>query len=289
MKKIILAFFILLNLNVFAQIQENMLMERFFMNAFNPAYVGSEGKLISITTRTAWSGIADTPRTNYLYYSGAPKKNLSFGLSLISNKVFIDTRNQYTLDASYRLKLSGNYFLFLGIKAGLASKNTDLNSLERITIEANPFISATEQGSYPVFGLGFLIQGDKFFFSLGTPSFINPEKYINDTSFIQNQNPVIYLVTGTDIDIGFLDTLLKPYFSAKFIPKTTNQINLGANFSYNNIFELGGGYKTTDYIYLMALLKLKIGIDIGYATDFGIGKNASVPRSGFELFAKYRF
>lgn len=289
MKKIILAFFILLNLNVFAQIQENMLMERFFMNAFNPAYVGSEGKLISVTTRTAWSGIADTPRTNYLYYSGAPKKNLSFGLSIISNKVFIDTRNQYTLDASYRLKLSGNYFLFLGIKAGLASKNTDLNGLERITIEANPFISATEQGSYPVFGLGFLIQGDKFFFSLGTPSFINPEKYINDTSFIQNQNPVIYLVTGTDIDIGFLDTLLKPYFSAKFIPKTTNQINLGANFSYNNIFELGGGYKTTDYIYLMALLKLKIGIDIGYATDFGIGKNASVPRSGFELFAKYRF
>jgi len=289
MKKIILAFFILLNLNVFAQIQENMLMERFFMNAFNPAYVGSEGKLISVTTRTAWSGIADTPRTNYLYYSGAPKKNLSFGLSIISNKVFIDTRNQYTLDASYRLKLSGNYFLFLGIKAGLASKNTDLNSLDRITIEANPFISATEQGSYPVFGLGFLIQGDKFFFSLGTPSFINPEKYINDTSFIQNQNPVIYLVTGTDIDIGFLDTLLKPYFSAKFIPKTTNQINLGANFSYNNIFELGGGYKTTDYIYLMALLKLKIGIDIGYATDFGIGKNASVPRSGFELFAKYRF
>ena len=176
-----------------------------------------------------------------------------------------------------------------GIKAGLASKNTDLNSLDRITTEAIPFISATEQGSYPVFGLGFLIQGDKFFFSLGTPSFINPEKYINDTSFIQNQNPVIYLVTGTDIDIGFLDTLLKPYFSAKFIPKTTNQINLGANFSYNNIFELGGGYKTTDYIYLMALLKLKIGIDIGYATDFGIGKNASVPRSGFELFAKYRF
>jgi hypothetical protein len=39
----------------------------------------------------------------------------------------------------------------------------------------------------------------------------------------------------------------------------------------------------------MALLKLKIGIDIGYATDFGVGNNASVPRSGYELFAKYRF
>ncbi|MDA9244972.1 PorP/SprF family type IX secretion system membrane protein [Flavobacteriaceae bacterium] len=289
MKKIVLTFFILLNLNTFAQIQENMLMERFFMNAFNPAYVGSEGKTISVITRTAWSGIADSPQTNYLYYSGAPKKNLSFGLSVISNKVFIDTRSQYTLDASYRLKLNGSYFLNLGIKAGLASKNTDLNALDRITVEDNPFISTTEQGSYPVFGLGFLIQGDTFFFSLGTPSFINPEKYINDATFIQNQNPVLYLVTGTNIDFGFFDSSLKPYLSVKFIPKTTNQINVGANYNYNDIFELGGGYKTTDYIYIMALLKLKIGIDIGYATDFGVGNNASVPRSGYELFAKYRF
>ena len=42
----------------FSQTQENLLMERFFMNAFNPAYVGSEGKSIAIVTRTTWSGIA---------------------------------------------------------------------------------------------------------------------------------------------------------------------------------------------------------------------------------------
>ena len=65
----------------FSQTQENLLMERFFMNAFNPAYVGSEGKSIAIVTRTTWSGIAQGPRSNYLYYSGAPKKNLSFGVS----------------------------------------------------------------------------------------------------------------------------------------------------------------------------------------------------------------
>ncbi len=88
----------------FSQTQENLLMERFFMNAFNPAYVGSEGKSVAIVTRTTWSGIADSPRSNYLFYSGAPKKNLSFGVSVISNKVFIDTRSQYSLDASYKLK-----------------------------------------------------------------------------------------------------------------------------------------------------------------------------------------
>ena len=70
----------------FSQTQENLLMERFFMNAFNPAYVGSEGKSVAIVTRTTWSGIADSPRSNYLFYSGAPKKNLSFGVSVIQIK-----------------------------------------------------------------------------------------------------------------------------------------------------------------------------------------------------------
>ena len=44
-----------------AQVQENLLMERFNMNAFNPAYVGSEGREVSFTTRSAWQGVVDAP------------------------------------------------------------------------------------------------------------------------------------------------------------------------------------------------------------------------------------
>ena len=52
-------------------------MERFFMNAFNPAYVGSEGentdnglpakRSLAVITRTTWSGISEAPRINYIY------------------------------------------------------------------------------------------------------------------------------------------------------------------------------------------------------------------------------
>ena len=58
---------------------------------------------------------------------------------------------------------------------------------------------------------------------------------------------------------------------------------------YKNFFEFGGGYKSIGYAYLMGMVKLKMGIDIGYATDFGTGNTASNNRSGFEIFAKYRF
>ena len=62
-------------------------MERFFMNAFNPAYVGSEGessddglpakRSLAVITRTTWAGVSEAPRINYIYYSGSPKKNLT--------------------------------------------------------------------------------------------------------------------------------------------------------------------------------------------------------------------
>ncbi|MDB4186167.1 PorP/SprF family type IX secretion system membrane protein [Flavobacteriaceae bacterium] len=279
----------LLSTTAFSQTQENMLMERFFMNAFNPAYVGSEGKSIAIITRTTWSGVTQAPRSNYLYYSGAPKKNLSFGVSVISNKIYIDTRNQYAVDASYKLKLGGQYTLNLGLKAGMASKKTNLEDLDRITTESNPFITTTNQGNYPVFGAGFLIQGEKLYFSLGTPNFLNPEKFIDDSSFIQNQNPILYMAAGYSIDLGFFGSTINPYVTSRIIPGVPNQMSVGGNLNFKNIFEIGMGYKSIDYAFVMFMLKLKMGIDIGYATDFGVGNNSNISRSGFELFAKYRF
>ena len=74
------------------------------------------------------------------------------------------------------------------------------------------------QGNYPVFGAGFLIQGEKLYFSLGTPNFLNPEKFIDDSSFIQNQNPILYMAAGYSIDLGFFDSTINPYVTSKIIP-----------------------------------------------------------------------
>lgn len=49
-------------------------MERFNMNAFNPAFVGTEGREVAFTSRSTWIGVADAPRVNYFFYSGGQKK-----------------------------------------------------------------------------------------------------------------------------------------------------------------------------------------------------------------------
>ena len=273
-----------------AQVQENMLMERFNMNAFNPAFVGSEGREVSFTTRSAWQGVLDAPRTNYFFYSGNPKKNLSLGGSVISNKIFIDTRTQYAVDASYKLEMGGTTNLFLGVKAGATNKNTDIDGLKRITQEANPAISSDGNAIFPVFGFGALLKSEKFYVSASIPNFLNPGKFVKDDSFIGSEKPVTYLLAGTSIDTGVFGSKLKPFISAKLIPDGQNQTHIGGTFDFKDTVEIGGGYKSTGYSNAILIVKTKFGLTAAYAYDFGVPNGqAAITRSGNEIFLKFRF
>ena len=273
-----------------AQVQENLLMERFNMNAFNPAYVGSEGREVSFTTRSAWQGVADAPRTSYLFYSGNPKKNLSLGGSVISNKVYIDTRTQYAVDASYQLEMGGGSTLFLGIKAGATSKNTDIEGLERITNVSNPSIASNGTAIFPVFGFGALFKSEKFYISASIPNFLNPEKFVDDNAFIGSEKPMTYLLAGTSIDTGAFGSKLKPFISTRLNPNGENQTHFGGTFDFKDTVEVGGGYKSTGYSNVMLIVKTKFGLTAAYAYDFGTPNGqAAVTRSGNEIFLKFKF
>ena len=74
MKNYLISVWFLLSFFSFLQVQENLLMERFNMNAFIPVFLGSEGREVAFTSRSTWIGVADAPRVNYFFYSGGQKK-----------------------------------------------------------------------------------------------------------------------------------------------------------------------------------------------------------------------
>ncbi|MDB4227247.1 PorP/SprF family type IX secretion system membrane protein [Flavobacteriaceae bacterium] len=287
---LILILFVVLGYTGQAQVQENLLMERFNMNAFNPAYVGSEGREVSFTTRSSWQGVSGSPKMSYFFYSGNPKNNLSLGASVISNKVFIDSRTQYAIDASYQLEMGGGTNLFLGVKAGATNKKTDIEGLSRITEVANPAISTDGNAIFPVFGFGALLKSEKFYISASIPNFLNPVKFVKDNAFIGSEKPPIYLLVGTSIDTGVFGSKLKPFISAKLIPDGQNQTHIGGTFDFKDTLEIGGGYKSIGYSNILIIIKTKFGLSAAYAYDFGIPNGESaVTRSGNEIFVKFRF
>ena len=285
-----LVFYLLLSFFGFSQVNENLLMERFNMNAFNPAYVGSEGRQVSFTSRSSWQGVAQAPTISYFFYSGNPKKNLSLGASVISNKVFIDRRTLYAIDASYQLNMGGDKKLFLGVKGGATSKITDIEGLERITNTANPAISNEGNAFFPVFGFGVLFKSEKFFISASIPNFLNPIKFVKDNSFIGSEKPNTYLLAGGSLDIGVFGSKLKPFISAKLIPDGENQTHVGGTLDFKNFVEIGAGYKSLGYTNVLLIVKTKFGLSAAYAYDFGVPNGlTAVTRSGNEIFLKFNF
>ena len=291
MKKLIFLKILLVYNFTNAQVNENMLLERFNMNAFNPAFTGVEGRGLSFTNRNTNSGVAGAPKLNYFYYNGNHKNNLAFGFSVIDNKVFIDQRTMYTLDASYKIQVSGEQIVYLGVKGGVHTKFTDVDAIQRLPgVPANPAIPEITKETYPVIGFGFLYKLKSLYFSASVPNFLNPKNYTDDISFIGSQKPSTYLLAGATIPIGVFNSTFNPYLSQKIVPGIGNTTHFGGTIDYKGIIEFGGGYKSTNYFNVMAILSTKIGLSIGYGYDFrGEANDVEVQKTGTEIFLKYNF
>ena len=281
--------FLFISFYTIAQVQENLLLERNYMNAFNPAFVGSEGKEFGFVTRSNWGNISNSPKTSYLFYSGETKKKLTLGFSAITNKIFIDRRTLLAIDASYMLNLSSSYKLYLGLKTGFSTKTSDVESLERITTEINPYIINNTQASYPILGIGFLLKSEKIFFSLGTANILNPNNFINNQAFILYETPVLYNVFGMTYKLNNDDILIKPFISIKYIPRMKNRVNLGGTIDYKKRIEIGAGYTSDHFTYAALSFKSPSGISIGIVSDFNITTNNEIFGGGSEIFLRYRF
>ena len=71
----------------------------FNMNLINPAFAGSEGShVFSLTSRNQWNTIEDSPQTTGFSYSFARSNNVGLGVSIISDKIFIENQTMITID-----------------------------------------------------------------------------------------------------------------------------------------------------------------------------------------------
>ena len=104
---------------IYSQQQSYLTLYRYQMNIINPAYAGAEGKdVLSLTSRNQWMNIDNAPRTLVMSFSSERKKNVGLGISIESDKVFIEKQTFMYIDFSYKLQINETTNIFLGLKAG---------------------------------------------------------------------------------------------------------------------------------------------------------------------------
>jgi type IX secretion system PorP/SprF family membrane protein len=273
-----------------AQQQPNFLFFEQNMSLFNPAYTGSEGSLAGLQYRSAWSGIEDAPRAASFIYHTKEKNKASWGVSYLSDRVYVENQGIVAVDYSYKLTLGANTNLYLGIKAGVVYNNLDTQGLDRITQESNANLNSIQNYMNPLVGTGLLLKGEKYFIGLSTPNVLNSKRYKEEEglSTTATDKPHLYTTAGYHLKLNNTITL-SPSMLYRMVADAPNQLTAIAKLTLKEKLSLGVGVSNNDYISTMIQVKMN-QIDLGFGYEIGQRTSATALRANTsELMLRYRF
>jgi type IX secretion system PorP/SprF family membrane protein len=261
------------------------------MGIINPAFTGSQGQLIGLQYRTAWMGVADAPRVASFSYNTKERNNASWGFNYTSDRVYVENQGVVSIDYSYKLKLSLETSLYLGIKAGGLYNNIDVDKLDRITTESNSALSGVGNYINPLLGIGAFLKNKNTFLGVSVPNILYSKRFKEEQGVqaTATDNPNIYFKGGTSIGLA-AGLSLRPALLYRMEADAPNQLSVLAKVDYNEKIELGVGMSNNDYLSALILLKGFANLDLGLGYEFGQRTSATALRENtMEFVVIYRF
>ncbi len=292
MKKL---YYLLLFLNItaigYAQQQPNFLFFEQNMSTINPAFTGSEGQLLGLNYRSSWAGIQDAPRAATLVYNTAERNNASWGFNYVTDRVYVENQGIVAVDYSYKLVLSEDMKLYLGIKGGGLYNNIDLSKLNRITNEPNEALSGIDNYMNPLLGIGAYLKTKNMFLGISTPNLLNSKRFkeVNGIATTATDKPHFYLAGGFQLKLtDFLQ--LEPSVLYRAVSAAPNQVTAIAKLNLKDQVSAGVGVSNNDYISAMVLFHGMQNMSIGYGYEMGQRTSSTALRANtHEVVFRYQF
>ena len=261
----------------------------------NPAYAGSRGVLsIAALHRSQWVGLDGAPTTQTLNFHTPVSEHVGLGLSVVNDEIGNGTNQDTYIDAafSYTVKTSEEGKLSFGLKAGGHLFNVDFTKLRNYGAESN--LPNIDNKFSPNFGAGIYYHTDRFYTGLSVPNFLQTEHFdssdTNSSSLIAQERMNLYLITGYVFELKN-DVKFKPAALVKAVKGAPLQVDLSANFLFNDKFSLGAAYRWDAAISALFGFQLNDQLMLGLAydketTDLGA---TTFNDGSFEIMLRYEF
>ena len=261
----------------------------------NPAYAGSRGVLsIAALHRSQWVGLDGAPTTQTLNFHTPVSNNVGLGLSVVNDEIGNGTNQDTYIDAafSYTVNTSEEGKLSFGLKAGGHLFNVDFTKLRNYGAESN--LPNIDNKFSPNFGAGIYYHTDQFYAGLSVPNFLQTEHFdssdTNSSSLIAQERMNFYLITGYVFELRN-DVKFKPAALIKAVKGAPLQVDLSANFLFNDKFSLGAAYRWDAALSALFGFQLNDQLMLGLAydkevTDLGATRFND---GSFEFMLRYEF
>lgn len=279
----------------FAQQEDPMYSQYMFnIQAFNPAYVGSwESIGFMVLGHYQWVGFEGAPET-HTFTIQAPLRNekVGLGLSVIHDVIGKEKRLAFFADYSYKLKLSDQANLRLGLKAGFT--NYRHNLYEHSTIDDDPaFQGEITENFMPNVGVGIFLSAPRYYFGFSIPKLLK-----NDFETGVEDYDTEFEYRNLDIIGGYVFDLspmikFKPSFMMRHSEALPFTFDLNASFLFNERFWIGGMFRSHTWsgagnavggnVQFIISRKLRIG----YAYDYDLTDIGSYGNGTHEVMISY--
>lgn len=264
MKKIYLVLFLLVLSYATAQQESYYSLYRYQMNVINPAYAGAEASnMFFFTSRQQWASMDNAPSTLAFSYSSARKNNVGLGISLVSDKVFVEQQTFAYVDFSYKLEMNENTQLYLGLKGGGNFYNADPSGLATYSIFTDP--TKQQISSFnPNVGVGAFLNGEKFWVSFSIPRLFNATRD-RDLAITSKDRVHSYLGGGAYLPLSS-NLLFKPSLLIRKVSGLSATTDLTAMLNWKSVFEFGASFRTSSAMSVMSVIALG-NFEVGYAYE----------------------
>lgn len=290
LKKIVII--VLLGLPTFivqAQQESAFTFSNYHMNVINPAYVGVDDETsFTASVRNQWSGVQFAPQTQAVSFGTVIGNNLGFGVSIMNDVTFVEKQTFVGLDFSYKLSFDRFSSLYFGLKAGGSTYNVNLAGLETYNVISDPNLGSISSFN-PNIGIGLLYKMENFYLSFSIPRLLNTTvaKTNDIKAFPLSESPHFYLGSGHNFDIND-SFIFKPSILFRYVKAAPFSVELNAMFDYNNLFEIGLLYRSTDTYAAKTIININDRFQLGFAYEIASRQLANAGTTN-EFFMNFKF
>lgn len=277
--------------NVFSQQDAQYTQYMYNTVSVNPAYAGSRGHMsIAALHRSQWLGLTGAPTTQTLnVHSPIGYRGLGLGLSIVSDKIGPTSETSFDIDFSYSIYTSREGKLSFGLKASANLLDIRFSQLDQYAPDQTLQQDIDNRLS-PNIGAGIYYHTDKFYLGVSVPRILETSHFDESSISTAKEQMNFYLITGYVWDVNpFLK--FKPTLLTKMVQGAPLQVDVSANFMFDDKFVLGAGYRWDAAVSAMFGFNLSDELLIGLAYDRETTElgSAVFNDGSFEVILRYDF
>jgi len=148
------------------------------------------------------------------------------------------------------------------------------------------FKNNVENKFSPNIGAGAYFYSDKLYVGLSVPNFLQSDIFNDNTSTTSLERLHYYLIGGYVFDLSS-SIQFKPAFMCKTVVGSPLQVDLSANFLFNEKFVLGAAWRWDAAMSLMAGFQVNHKLYIGYGYDLETTQLSNYNSGSHEIFLRF--